>query len=89
MIDIDRDYQIEVFLLSGLDQQWDDMHHDSSGAGSPLELGGPGPNRRVHNSLEIPTRQRISKDNLGQPRPVESPVAEYIGTKAVDDRSER
>ena len=58
--------------------------------GSPFELGGPGPNRRVHNSLEIATRERISKDNLGQTRPVESSIGEYhLLTKAVDDRSKR
>jgi hypothetical protein len=68
MINLDRDHKIEVLLLTGLDEQWDDMHHDRSGAGSPLELCGPGPNRRVHNSLEIATRERISEDNLGQSR---------------------
>ena len=46
--------------------------------GSPFELGGPGPNRRVHNSLEIATRERIGEDDLAQPRPVESPVGEHL-----------
>ena len=87
MINVDRDHKIEVLLLARLDQQWDDMHHDCSGAGSPLELCGPGPNRWVHNSLQIATRERISEDNLGQPRPIESPVAEYLRTKSIDDGS--
>jgi hypothetical protein len=87
MINLDRDHKIEVLLLTGLDEQWDDMHHDRSGAGSPLELCGPGPNRRVHNSLEIATRERISEDNLGQSRPIESPVAEYLHAKSIDDGS--
>lgn len=87
MININRDHKIEVFLLAGLDQQWDDMHHDCSGAGSPLEFCGPAPNRRVHNSLQIPTRKRISEDNLGQSRPIESPVAEYLRAKSIDDGS--
>jgi hypothetical protein len=87
MINIDGDHKIEVLLLACLDQQRDDMHDDCSGARSPLELRGPGPNRRVHNSLEIATRKRISKDNLGQSRPIESPVAEYLRSKSIDDGS--
>src|SRR5687767_14803713 len=87
MINVDRDHKIEVLLLTGLDQQWDDMHDDRSGAGRTLELCGPGPNRRVHNSLEIATRERISEDNLGQSRPIESPVAEYLHAKSIDDGS--
>jgi hypothetical protein len=89
MINIHRYHKIEVPLLPGLDQQGDDMHHDCRRPGSPFELGGPGPNRGVHNSFEIATRERIGKDDLGQARPVQSSVANHLLTKTVDDRSKR
>ena len=66
MISIDGDNKIEVLLLAGLDQQRNDVHHNCCIAGSALQLGGPSLNGRVHNSLQIATRQRISEDNLGQ-----------------------
>ncbi len=89
MINIDRHHKIEVPLLARLDQQGDDMHHDCRRSGSPFELGGPGPNRRVHNSLEIATRERIGKNDLGQARPVQSSLANHLLPKTVDDRSKR
>jgi hypothetical protein len=89
MINIDCHYNIEVPLLAGLDQQGDDMDNDRHRPSSPFELGGPGPNRGVHNPLEIPTRGRIGKDNLGQTRPVESSLGNHLLTKTVDDRSKR
>jgi hypothetical protein len=89
MINIDRYHKIEVALLAGLDQQRDDMHHDCIRPGSPFELGGPDPNRRVHNSLEIATRERIGKHELGQTRPVQSSLGNHLLTKTVDDRSKR
>jgi hypothetical protein len=89
MINIDRHHKIEVRLLARLDQQGDDMHHDCRRRGSPFELGGPGPNRGVHNSFEIATRERIGKDDLGQTRPVQSPFANHLLTKTADDRSKR
>jgi hypothetical protein len=87
MINIDCHHKIEVPLLAGLDQQGDDMNHDRGRPGSPLELSGPRPNRRVHNPLEIATRECIGKDNLSQTRPVESSLGNDLLTKAVDDRS--
>ena len=89
MISIDRDNEIEVLVLAGLDQQRDHVHHDCSTAGSPLQLGGPSPNGRVHNSLQIATRERISEDNLGKPCSVQVPVFEYLHAKTVDDRGKR
>jgi len=65
------------------------VHHDCSVAGSPFQLCGPSPNGRVHNSLEIITRERISEDNLSEPRPIKLPVSYYLRTKAADDRGER
>jgi hypothetical protein len=55
MISVDGDNKIEVLLLAGLDQQRNDVHHNCGIAGSALQLGGPSPNGRVHNSLEIAT----------------------------------
>ena len=89
MINIDCHHKIEVPLLTGLDEQGDDMDHDRRIPGGPFELGGPGPNRGVHNLLEIATRERIGKDNLGQTRPVESSLGDHLLTKAVDYRSKR
>ena len=62
------------------------MHYHCGPAGGPLELSSPGPNRRVHNPLEIATRQRIGEDDLGQPRPI---VAQYLRAKSIDDGSKR
>jgi hypothetical protein len=89
MINVHGDDKIKVLVLAGLDQQWDHVHHDCRVAGGPLQLGGPIPDGRVHNSLEITTRKGISEDNLGEPRPVELPVSEYLRTKTVDDRGKR
>jgi hypothetical protein len=89
MISVDGHDKIEFLLLAGLDQQWNDVHHNCGSAGSAFELGGPSPNGRVHNLLEIATRQRISEDNLGKPCSVELPVLDYIRTKTVDDRGKR
>jgi hypothetical protein len=89
VINIDGHYKIEGLLLAGLDQQWDDMHDHCSPASSPLEISGPGANRRVHNPLEIATGQRISEDNLGQPRPIELSVAQYLRAESIDDGSQR
>ena len=87
MINIDCHHKIEVPLLASLDQQGDDMNHNRGRPGCPFELGGPGPNRRVHNPLEIATRERIGKDNLAQTRPIESALGNHLLTKAIDDRS--
>ena len=89
MISVHGDHNIEVLVLAGLDQQRDHVHHDRRVAGSSFQLGGPSPDRRVHNSLEITSCVRISEDNLGKLRPVDLPVSEYPRTKAVDDRSKR
>jgi len=89
MINFDCDDKIKVLVLAGLDQQWDHVHHDCCVADSPFQLGGPSPDGRVHDSLEITTREGISEDNLGEPGPVELPVTDYLGTKAVDDRGKR
>jgi hypothetical protein len=89
MVSVHGDDKIEVFVLAGLDQQRDHVHHSCRVAGSPFELGGPSPDGRMHNSLEITTCERISEDNLGEPRPVELPVSEYLRTKTVDDRGKR
>jgi hypothetical protein len=89
MINVDGHYKIEVPLLAGLDQQRDDMDHDRRRPGGAFELGGSGSYRGVHNPLEIATRWRIGKDNLGQTRPVESPVGNYLLTKTVDYRGKR
>jgi hypothetical protein len=85
MISIYGDHNIEVLVLASLDQQWDHVHHDCRFAGSPFQLGRPSPDGRVHNSLKITTCQRISEDNLGEPRPVEFPAFQYLCTKTVDD----
>ena len=89
MIGVDGDNKIEVLLLAGLDQQRNDVHNNCGIAGSALQLGGPSPNGRVHNSLQIATRQRISEDNLGKPCSVELSVLDYIHTKTLDDRGQR
>jgi len=89
MISIYGDHNIEVLVLTRLDQQWDHVHHDCRVAGSPFQLGRPSPDGRVHNSLKITTCERISEDNLGEPRPVELSVSEYLRTKTVDDRGKR
>jgi hypothetical protein len=89
IISVHGDDNIEVLMLAGLDQQWDHVHHDCRVAGSLLQLGGSSPYGRVHNSLEITARVRISEDDLGKPRPVDLSVSEYLRTKAVDDRSKR
>jgi hypothetical protein len=34
LINIDGDHKVEILLLTGLDQQWDDMNHD----GAPRRL---------------------------------------------------
>lgn len=89
MINIDCCHKIEVSLLPGLNQQGDDMHHNRRRPGSAFELSSPGPNRGVHNSLEIATRERIGKDNLGQTRPIQSSLPNHPLSKTVDDRSKR
>jgi hypothetical protein len=89
MINIDCHDKIEVSLLTGLDEQGDDMDHDRRVPGGPFELGGPGPNLGMHNLLEIATRERIGKDNLRQTRPVESSLGDHLLTETVDDRSKR
>jgi hypothetical protein len=43
----------------------------------------------VHNPLEIATGQRISEDNLGQPRPIELSVAQYLRAESIADGSQR
>ena len=40
-------------------------------------------------SLEITTCERIMEDNLGETRPVELPLLEYLRTKTIDDRGKR
>ena len=89
MISVHGDDNIEVVVLARLDQQWDHVHHDCRIAGSPFQLGSPSPDGRVHNSLEITTCERIMEDNLGETRPVELPLLEYLRTKTIDDRGKR
>ena len=89
LINIDSYDDIEVLLVTGLDQQWDDMNHDGSRTGCPLQLGGPGTYGRVHDQLEVSARERISEDNLGKPRPIELPIAEYLWTEPPNDPGER
>ena len=86
MIRVHGDHKIEFLVLAGLDQQRDHVHYDCRIASIAFELSGPSSDGRVHNSLEITTCERISEDNLREPRPVELPVFEYLCTKTVDDR---
>jgi hypothetical protein len=88
MISIDSDHNVEVLLLTGLDQQRDDVNHDCCRTRGTFQLGGPGPYGWVHDLLEISACQRISEDDLGQPRPVELPVDDYLRAEALDDRGE-
>jgi len=87
MIDIDGDDKIEVLLLICLHQQGNDMHDNGIGTGSPLQLLGSCPDRRVNDSLEITTCNRISKDDFGKPRPIKPPVSQHLRTESLDDRS--
>jgi hypothetical protein len=89
MISIDSDHNIEVLLLTGLDQQRNNVNHDCGGIRGPFQLGGPGTYGWVHNLLEISACQRISEDDLGQPRSVELPVGDYLRAETLDDRGER
>ena len=86
MIGIDSDYNIEVLLLTGLDQQRDDVDHNCSGSRSTFQLGGACPYGWVHDLLEILACQRITEDDLGKPRPIELSVAYYQRAEAVNDR---
>jgi hypothetical protein len=85
MIDIDGDNEIEVLLLAGLDEQGYHMDDNGRRSGSPLKLGGSGPDCRMHNSLQVATRDRIGEDDLGDARPVELPIGEYLGAESLDD----
>jgi hypothetical protein len=85
MINIDRDDNVEVLVLTGFDQKWDDMDHDRGGIRGSLELGGPRPHCRVHDAFQVAACERISKDNVGQPCPVELAVFTYLRTETIND----
>ena len=89
MVSVHRDDKIEVLVLAGLDQQRDNVNDHCCVACSPFQLGGSGPNGRVHDSLEIPTGDRVGEDDLGKPCPVELAVFEYLRPKTVQDRGKR
>ena len=74
MVSVHRDDKIEVLVLAGLDQQRDNVNDHRGVACSPFQLGGSGPNGRVHDSLEIPTGDRVGEDDLGKPCAVELAV---------------
>jgi hypothetical protein len=88
MISIDSDDDIELLLPTGLDQQRNNVNH-GGGTRGLFQLGGPCPYRRVHDLLEISACQRIAEDDLGQPRPVELPVGDYLRAETLDDCGER
>ena len=62
------------------------MDHHRSGAGSPLQLRGSRPHRRVDDPLQVTTCRRVSENDVGKPRPIESPVNQDLRTEALNDR---
>jgi len=86
MIDINRDHDIEILLLTRLDQQRDDVDHNGGRIGGPLQLCCPSTYGWVHDPLEVSAGNRISKDHLSKPRSVELPVTQYLRTEPLDDR---
>ncbi len=89
LINIDSHDEIELLLLTGLDQQWDDMNHNGSRAGCPLQLGSLGAYGGVHDPLQILARKRISEHDLGKPHPIELPIEHYLWTEPLDNGGER
>ena len=86
--DIDSDDKIELPLLTGLHEQGNDMDDDCARTGRLLQLLGSRPDRRVHNLLEISTRNRISENDVSQTCPIELLVIKNPGTESLDDRSQ-
>jgi hypothetical protein len=86
MIDINRDHDIEILLLTRLDQQRDDVDHNGGRIGGLLQLCCPSTYGWVHDPLEVSAGIRISKDDLSKPRSVELPVTQYLRTEPLDDR---
>lgn len=66
MINIHRHDEVEVLLLTGLDQQGNDMDHDGVGVGGALQLGGPGAYGGMHDPFEVFAGSRVSKDDLAE-----------------------
>jgi len=86
MINIDRDDNIEVLLLAGLDQQGNDMNNNCSRTSGLLQFQGSRPDCRMHNPLQISARDRVSKDDLGKACSIEPAVDEHLRAESIENR---
>ena len=84
-IDVDHDHDVESVLLPGLDQQRDDVHDHGIGGCLGLPLGRPPTYGRMHDRLQIAACRLVGEHDPSQGPAVEPPVADDVGSEAIDD----
>lgn len=83
---IDHDDEVEVALLTGLDEKRDVVHDDLVGARLRLEACGLRAYQRVDDLFQPYAPPRVAEHHSAEPRPIETAGAvDHVGPERLDD----